>query len=236
MLDDLFYMPERRQSIGPELIRFFSEDDSVDWPQRLDRFLRMFAGTTFDVPGPEFLVNLRNDERIVRALRQDDSARRRLELMEEYGVEYTHIQRVWQAVAGKTLNPPMVAGGRYEMWAEAAVLIRRHHGIANDIMTMYAMDARDRMRTSEMVATMTRLRTYKPPEKPKRYRLTDKQKDILRALMGRKSTTLEHLEKSTRVAHIRKTINSLVNHGLVHEYKNGNIAITLDGREAIRDG
>lgn len=161
MLEELLELPERKHTIGPELIRFFRSECGDDWSRLLHAFLRAFAGTSFEVPGHDFLEKLRADETIIHALRLDDSVDMRLKLLADHDVSYSHMQRVWQLADGKMLQPPPMRG-RESASTAAAILIRRHPKLEQDILTMFNLSARERVQTVEMVAAMRKKRSYEP--------------------------------------------------------------------------
>ncbi len=257
-MSSLLGLPERRQSIGPELIRFFEQEAGKDWANLLDRFLGVFAGTTFQIPGPEFLASLRTDKTIIRSLKLDQSIGNQIKLIEKHGVTFSHMQRIWQAVVGKMLCPPQV--GRADGVIEAAQIIRRHPRIENDITMMFNLSAKERVRTIAIVLDMRRRRSYdaipkeqtmakkqtprkseqSPTTQPKPgeviyvpRRVTQPQKRFIAMLRNHgSSASPSEMKEMIGTISPTKTIAALVQHGLVKQSKSGRVSLTTKGKSA----
>jgi len=162
MLDELLKVPSRRFSNMPELVGFFQLNAGDGWEALLERFLKTFTGTSITVPGPAYLAELREDEKIVRRLQADQcAAETRIMLLEKYRprLTYQHMQEIYVCGEGRLMQPPLVPGGRHSTLARATELAAAHPKIAGEIFQMFQITAHER-------AALARRIEPKPASKP----------------------------------------------------------------------
>lgn len=219
MRKDLLLIPERRHTIVPELVRFFTSDDD------LFRFLRTFAGVDFTVPGPEFLKELRRDEAIVRRLRANRTPEAQVEILLEHGVSYSHLADLWRVTSGdRNLPPPNVPGGRRGMIDAAAALIVKLPKLTNDLIAMHGLSARERAACMKVVAE-TKGVPYEVP-----FELTEAQKAILGALKrAKKALHPAEITRRTRRPVQDRTVDRLKHLNLITELGSGRLKLTTRG-------
>lgn len=131
----LLEIPSRRQSIMPELVRFFRACGGPGWESQLESFLKSFAGTEFKVPPPRMLAEVRRDEKILRRFRPEVSADERLAMLKLNEISHAHLREIYRADTGVELEPP-----DHDDPVEAATeMIRLNPSMGEDICDMFGV-------------------------------------------------------------------------------------------------
>jgi hypothetical protein len=221
MIIDLLSIPSRRTTIVPELVRFFDGDEA-----EIIRFIRTFSGTSFELPGPEFILELRRDEEIFSSLDEDDSIENRLRLLRVHRLDYDYIQNIYRVCAGQNLKPPPTRS-RKDAIDQASVEMRKYPSLVDDICTMFVLTANERSQAIELTGGI-KLRA-KPKEDERA--LTEPQRRLVLTLKrhGRKSVDPTDLRARPKP----RTVRVLVERGFITELRSGKLKLTTRGYKVV---
>lgn len=226
MLLELLETPERRETILPEVVRFFREQCGEGWRAVAEQFCKRFSGMEFKVPGPEFFVTINRDTEIIRALERDDTPENRLDMVRRHNITYTYLMNIWLAAKDRSM-PSARAPTDSETIVRAATLIRQFQSHVTDIVMMMALTATERAAAHDAAR-----RIPAPRGSPPRRALSDPQIKILREMRTRGGKVRR--EDIDRLCGRKQavTVAFLVRQGFV-ELDGGMGRITGKGEEAI---
>ena len=242
----LLEMPERRSTSMHEVLAFFRDllrdGLGADAEDATERFLRCFAGMSFTMPGADFFEDLRRDEAIIDELSHDDSIESRLRILRAHRIPYQYLENLWRIGAEKNLEAPGSPLGRKQAIQQAAEWINRYPSLANDIVVMFALTAKERLEAVELttdpdniVGRLSSAARRKPKRQAKPDTLTPYQINILRALKRYRyqRASLEKLSKSTGKKIAPRSVAALLDRGVVSQMKSGELKLTAEGKKHV---
>lgn len=226
MLLELLDTPERRETILPEIVRFFRKQCGEDWRKVAEAFCTNFAAMEFKVPGPEFFVAINRDTEIVRAIERDNSPENRLEILRRHSLTYTYLMNLWLAAKDRSM-PTARAPTDAETINKAATLIRCFPSHVTDIVMMMALTATERASAHDAAR-----RLPAPRGSPPRRALSAAQTRILREMRTRGGKVRR--EEIDRLCGRKQavTIQFLMRQGFI-DMDNGMGRLTSKGEDAI---
>jgi hypothetical protein len=135
----LLETPDRRESITPELVRFFK-----DAPEELVRFCRSFCGCVeIKVPDPKEIKKLERDVEIARLLKATVRClagnEQRVLICKRYGVTYRHLREVFLAAYRREMHSPYGTDSPESKRREAQRLVAKYPGQERVISEMLGL-------------------------------------------------------------------------------------------------
>lgn len=236
MRTELLEIPERRATVLPELAAFFTQHGQTPGRQMLAEFVRVFSGTELNVPGPEVLRLVERDESIIDALEKDCSVQAQVDLMVTHGVHYQYMATIWSLCTGRRLEPAGTSCTAAERIAQAADLAMKHPKILNDVVSLFAMSAKER---AELQRVVDHRRGVQPREEPAAGKkspmrpLSDIQRQVLVHVPEGKDVHRDELRRIVQATTaITKTLMALQGFGYLRVSASGKIKLTRRGAEA----
>jgi hypothetical protein len=162
-------------------------------------------------------------------------------LIRIHRISYDYLRNLWELATDRRLEPPDCPLGRKQAIERAAALMNCYPSLANDIVSMFALTARERARAVSITNHPTGVeehieaaRAPKPrPKKPKRA-LTPYQASLIRAIKQHRNAraTVKQIAKVIGSTPAPRSIVALKDHGLIQELKSGHLKLTASGRRA----
>lgn len=131
----LLEMPLRRESITPELLRFFAAQ-----PDELMRFVRSFAGCVeLKVPDPKMIKDLERDVEIARLISPSMANDDRVGVCRGFRVTHRHLEEICRAVHGREMVAPAGGVTLPKRIAEGGRLLRTYPGTEKIVCEMFKL-------------------------------------------------------------------------------------------------
>lgn len=131
----LLEIPDRRETIAAELLRFFKGD-----PKELVRFVRSFSGCVeLKIPDLQAVERWDRDVEIARQISHDMSNDARVQLCREYKVTHRHLEELHRAAHGRDLLVPECSATLPARIAEAGRLLVAFPGSEKTVCEMFRL-------------------------------------------------------------------------------------------------